>query len=152
MIRYVKGNLLTAFSKADVDCIAHQCNCFNRMGAGIAPQIAKAYPEVQEADNKTMPADHNKFGTAVWVETKHGPVFNLYGQWGYRPANGVPATNYKMLRASLANMAEQLEAAPLNYTIGLPKIGAGLGGGDWDMIQDIIKQELRNFNVRVYEL
>jgi len=33
--------------------------------------------------------------------------------------------------------------------IGLPLIGAGLAGGDWDRIRVIIKKELKDCNVTV---
>lgn len=31
----IKGNLLDAFDRGDVDIIAHQCNCFCNMGSGM---------------------------------------------------------------------------------------------------------------------
>jgi O-acetyl-ADP-ribose deacetylase (regulator of RNase III) len=33
--------------------------------------------------------------------------------------------------------------------IGLPQIGAGLAGGDWETIKQIIKQELKDCDVTV---
>jgi O-acetyl-ADP-ribose deacetylase (regulator of RNase III) len=33
--------------------------------------------------------------------------------------------------------------------IGLPKIGAGLAGGDWNKIESIIKRELKDCKVTV---
>jgi O-acetyl-ADP-ribose deacetylase (regulator of RNase III) len=36
--------------------------------------------------------------------------------------------------------------------IGMPRIGAGLGGGDWDRIEDIIVRSAKNFIPVVYTL
>jgi O-acetyl-ADP-ribose deacetylase (regulator of RNase III) len=33
--------------------------------------------------------------------------------------------------------------------IGLPKVGAGLAGGDWSIIEKIIIKELKDFKVTV---
>jgi O-acetyl-ADP-ribose deacetylase (regulator of RNase III) len=35
--------------------------------------------------------------------------------------------------------------------IAMPKIGAGLAGGDWDIIAQIIEEESTNFQPVVYE-
>jgi hypothetical protein len=37
-------------------------------------------------------------------------------------------------------------------SIGLPKIGCGLAGGDWNIVSKIIEKELCNMNVTVIEL
>lgn len=34
----------------------------------------------------------------------------------------------------------------------IPKIGAGLAGGNWEIISEIIKEESGSTEVRVYEL
>jgi len=39
MIRYVDGDLVQMAKEGKFDVIAHGCNCFCAMGAGIAPQI-----------------------------------------------------------------------------------------------------------------
>ena len=36
--------------------------------------------------------------------------------------------------------------------VGLPKIGAGLAGGDWDVIAKIIEEELSGENVTIVVL
>ena len=36
--------------------------------------------------------------------------------------------------------------------IGMPKIGAGLGGGDWNIIKEIIEEELNGIDVTIVSL
>lgn len=40
------------------------------------------------------------------------------------------------------------------HELGIPKIGAGLGGGDWAVISNIINTilESNTYNIYVYEL
>lgn len=153
MIKYVKGNLLDAFANGDVNIIAHQCNCFNTMASGIAPQIARRWPTVREADDATLPGDKSKLGTFTnaWIED--GVVFNLYGQFYYgRSKTG--DTDYVALGTALNAMRKWIDNhyiadIPL---IGFPKIGCGLGGGDWLVVSAMIEVVFDGMSVVIYEL
>lgn len=57
---YVKGNLIEALKSGSVQAIAHQANCFNTMGSGVALAIKNAFPEAYEADCKTVKGDKKK--------------------------------------------------------------------------------------------
>ena len=49
-------------------------------------------------------------------------------------------------------MANKLRGIGFTGIIGLPKIGAGTGGGKWEVIEEIIREELKGREVRIYEL
>lgn len=163
MLKYKKGDLIKAAKEGLVDVIAHQCNCFCNMGKGIAPQIKKAFPEAWEADLRTAKGDIKKLGLVSHATntqyTKPVQIYNLYGQFDYKKVafeTGI-CTDYSALRSSLQLMALNLKAEnyitrPWEIKIGLPKIGAGLGGGDWEIISKIIEEELSAFDVTIYEL
>ena len=53
--------------------------------------------------------------------------------------------DYDALRSSLREMKNQFSG----LLFGLPKIGAGLAGGDWDVIEAIIEEELEGERVIV---
>lgn len=59
---------------------------------------------------------------------------------------------YKSLEAALELLAE--EAIEMNASIHMPRIGAGLARGDWNVIESIIDRvlTLRNIDVTVYDL
>jgi O-acetyl-ADP-ribose deacetylase (regulator of RNase III) len=154
----IKGNLLDAFDRGDVGVIAHQCNCFCNMGSGIAPQIAKRYPSARTADNATIKGDSDKLGTFTRAiisrnvngETiDEGLVYNLYGQYGYG-GNGVN-TKYESLKQAMQKMQQQLKNENDEGIIGLPLIGCGLGGGDWEVVSEIINEVFTN-EVHIYVL
>lgn len=150
MIDYRKGNLIEAFEKGEVGVIAHQANCFNTMGAGIAKALKDAYPEVYIADCKTTKGDKKKLGGYSVASTLDGLVFNLYGQYHY--GRGELHTDYAALRESLLNMAHMLRHSGFCGKIGIPKLGCGLAGGQWEEVELIVEQSLWDFHVIVYEL
>jgi len=141
-LKYVNGNLLDLFQQGEFDVIAHGANCFNTMGAGIAGQIAVRFPEAQQVDNTTTPGDLLKLGSLTVALTDYGLIFNLYTQ--YQPGKNL---DYTALRLSLRKMARMIRGK--KYRVGLPKIGAGIAGGNWQKIEKIIAYELRHENVTI---
>ncbi len=164
MIKYKIGDLIQAAKCGEVNVIAHCCNCFNTMGAGIAPQIKSNFPYAWEADQETSRGDPKKLGTISvgiaeeqdFAEDFAPDVFNLYGQFGFNKRNsGGRDLDYNAIFDALSAMVSQLEEweADKSLTqIGLPLIGCGLAGGDWDIVELMIKKTLckAGFNVTVY--
>lgn len=134
MIRYIDGNLVEDAEQFDV--IAHNCNCFCTMNSGIAPQIKAKFPEAFEVDCKTVKGDKAKLGTMSFTENTTPAVVNLYGQYDYtgRRRNEMDL-DYQALQSALTLMKEKYSGK----RIGLPKLGAGLAGGDWNIIEKIIQ-------------
>jgi len=141
-LKYINGNLLDLFQSKQFDVIAHGANCFNMMGAGIAGQIAVRFPEAVVADNTTTPGDLLKLGSLSLAVTDYGLIFNLYTQ--YQPGNNL---DYTALRLSVRKMARMIRGKKMR--VGLPKIGAGIAGGNWTKIEKIISYELRHENVTI---
>lgn len=144
----------------EVHAIAHGCNCQNTMKSGIAPLIAKAFPAAWEADQATVKGDRSKLGSLSFAEQSGVRIFNLYSQYTFTGRKqGKMDLDYWALKASLDRMANSLRAncqgegiLPSKYRVGLPKIGAGLAGGDWAIISRIIERCLCDFDVYIYVL
>ncbi|WWS23865.1 hypothetical protein vBKpnAMK2_00216 [Klebsiella phage vB_Kpn_AM_K2] len=86
---YIKGNIVELFMKHECD-IAHGCNCFTTMGAGVAGQLAKAYPPILDIDiDEDRYYDNNlaKLGTHTRAIHKKGTAYcyNLYTQYAPGP-------------------------------------------------------------------
>lgn len=64
---------------------------------------------------------------------------------------GVPPIRYDALKLCLEKLAD--EATVLNASVHMPKIGAGLAGGDWTKIEALINETLvaRGIAVTIYE-
>lgn len=154
-IQYKTGCLIEALKTGEVEVIAHQANCQNTMGSGVAKQIREAYPQAYEADCQTIKGDYSKLGSLSWtlVPTEHprgvGAIFNLYGQFNYGRQWGVQYTDEEALLRAMTTMKLFLDAMGVT-TVGLPKLGAGLGGAPWADIERLIEEALGDFNVTVY--
>jgi O-acetyl-ADP-ribose deacetylase (regulator of RNase III) len=128
------------------------------MKSGVAKLIAETFPEARAADDATLKGSMSKLGdysrcsydTAVSQDCAGQlTIINLYSQYNY--SRNVQETRYTDLRMGLHKVAQN-ECHNKHLVIGMPKIGAGLGGGDWSIISEIIEEELKDFNVIVYVL
>ena len=149
MVRTVQGDLIAMAQGGEFDVIAHGCNCQCAMGAGIAKTIKATFPEAYEADLRTEKGDRGKLGTCSLAEcsadTGSVVVVNAYTQFHYRGRG--KKVDYDAIRGCMAWIADRYSGR----RIGLPKIGAGLGGGDWATIEAIIAEELEGEDVTVVE-
>lgn len=143
-MKKITGDLLKKAIDGEFDVIIHGCNCFCTMGAGIASQIAKQFPSAYAIDKQTTSGDKTKLGhyTKAEVSMFGGPSFtivNAYTQYGYGGRlNGEIDVDYNALR----NVMRKIKNDFPGKRIGYPLIGAGLAGGDWNIISEIIDQEL----------
>ena len=88
IIKTVKGNLLQMFKDREFDVIVHGCNCFHIMGAGIAGQISKQYPQAYESDKRSTNGDRSKLGKYTIAMVPDGLIVNAYTQ--YHPGREEP--------------------------------------------------------------
>src|ERR1019366_9638456 len=59
----INGNIITLAKEGKFDLISHGCNCFCNMGAGLAPQMAKAFGcDRFKLENHDTKGDINKLG------------------------------------------------------------------------------------------
>ena len=137
-MKEIKGDLL----KEDFDVIVHGCNCFNIMGAGIAKTIKTIYPLVYSADCETIKGDQSKLGTILPIKVKHcitgKELIVVNGYTQYRYNGNTLMVNYEAVREVFKNVKKNFSGKKIGY----PMIGAGLAGGDWDVISKIIDEEL----------
>ena len=77
-------------------------------------------------------------------------VANMLAQHAYRtPDNPVPL-RYNALEHTLSTVAQF--AVEHEATVHMPRIGAGLAGGNWDRIASLIEQCLAEQEVTIYSL
>jgi O-acetyl-ADP-ribose deacetylase (regulator of RNase III) len=155
MIKYIDGDLIKLAKEGHFDVITHGCNCFCTMGAGIAPQMAKAFGcDTFMMENLKYKGNINKLGTIdyeiqpIFGSSKNLIVVNSYTQYRYgrnhADGNKTPV-DYDAIRLCMRKINRIFKGK----TIGLPMIGAGLAGGDWKIIEKIIEEELVDMDVRV---
>lgn len=129
------GNLIDLAEQGRYDIIVHGCNCQNIMGAGIAKEIKRRYPQAWEADCHATRNGFNKIGMISVCGVGKFHIVNAYTQETI--GNGL-RTNYAALRKCFAKIKDLFPGK----RIGFPLIGCGLGGGDWEVVEQIINEEL----------
>ena len=143
--RLVEGDLIRMAEERNFDVIGHGCNCLCRMGAGIAKSIAQRFPQALEADLATSHSDPAKLGTysKVIITELDLTILNIYSQFSHK--GPMPRANYAAIETAARSIAKEFAGARL----GLPLIGAGLAGGDWLRIKEILGRELEPVDLTV---
>jgi O-acetyl-ADP-ribose deacetylase (regulator of RNase III) len=148
-MKYVIGDLLQLAKEGKFDVIGHGCNCFHSMGAGIAKAIKREWPEAHLADQCSRYGDKNKLGTFTYLdtfETGELTILNLYTQFKYTSIQ--VDVDYEAVRKCMKAVKKRYSGK----RIGFPLIGAGLAGGDWNIISGIIEDELGDEDVTIVKL
>lgn len=146
MIYNIVGDLL---KQDKVDIICHQTNCKGVMGAGIALQIKKTYPEVFKRYREFCKEYGSVLlGRTLFVNCNDGKIVaNLFGQDGF--GRGFCQTDYAALEEAVSSLAKV--ATKYKKSVGFPyKIGCDLAGGDWEIVNKIIEKYFLDSEVGCY--
>jgi len=146
MINYVTGDLLGAAQRV----IIHGCNAQGVMGSGVARQIRQRWPNVYELYALRHRVFGLELGEIVPVGTPDGKVVvNCITQDSFG-RDGNRYVDYDAIAACM----ERVNACAGQWgatEIAMPRIGAGLGGGDWTVIEAIITRHAKDFQAVVYD-
>jgi len=134
-MKIIKGDLIKLALEGKFDVIIHGCNCFCTMGAGIAKDIKSEFPEAYEADLKTEKGNKDKLGTysnAIIERSAYKIIIiNAYTQYHHKGRR--MKADYEAIRS----VFKKIKSNYPGRKIGYPKIGAGLAGGDWNIISEV---------------
>ena len=144
-MKYIDGDLISIAKAGEFDIIGHGCNCFHSMNSGIAPQIKSNWPQAYSADLKTAYGSRDKLGTYSKSEAVGLTILNIYSQFKY--GTHQIQVDYDAMRRAFKAIKREFGGEGRRF--GFPKIGAGLAGGNWDIISKIIDEELINENVTI---
>lgn len=147
-MNYVKGDLFSVTS----GIIVHGCNAQGVMGSGVAKSVKAQYPEAFKkyvADIK----NGMTLGDVSWFMGELA-IASAITQDGFG-FNGHRYVSYDAVSVSFMKVFSV--ATKYGFEVSMPKIGAGLGGGSWTVIEQIIldaatKQKFQIDNITVYEL
>lgn len=151
-IEYTKGDLLQAPERI----IAHGCNAQGVMNSGVAKAVREKYPNAFTVYKTTYDWwNHAQNGLVLGmvIPALCGDkiIANMITQHDYGRDPNIRYVNYDACRTGFS--ALQMLARHYNEkVVAIPKIGAGLGNGDWNVIEAIIKERCNEINVKVYEL
>jgi O-acetyl-ADP-ribose deacetylase (regulator of RNase III) len=146
-IQYVVGDMFDT----DARMIAHGCNAQGVMGSGVAASIRRLFPEA----HKDYMEIYNTLGLRLGevyitpIEGGAGYIANMITQEFY--GGGRRYVSYDAIVDAFERLDEECIDLSIDR-VALPQIGAGLGGGDWKIIEAIIEQTLKYTQPIVYLL
>jgi O-acetyl-ADP-ribose deacetylase (regulator of RNase III) len=129
--------------------ICHCCNDSGGWGKGFVLALSaksqwpeKAYREWYRASKTNMPnATPFEVGNVQFCKfTDDVTVANMIAQHGIKSATNPKPIDYDGLQKCLTEA--YVYAKNNDLTVHMPKIGAGLAGGDWTKIEKIIKDTM----------
>ena len=132
--------------KIDNGIICHQVNCMGKMGAGLALKIRKKWPIVYQRYFR----DEIKLGSVQIIQVAPSLIVaNLVGQYGY--GRDKRYTNYPALMNCFIDL--QKISDKLKLQIYIPyKIGCSNAGGDWEIVEKLIYETIKNPMICKYEI
>lgn len=126
-----QGDIFTTSQPA----IGHGVNTHGVMGAGIAKTVRKLHPDVYEIYKDRCRKGMLKVGDVLPVFSISEPnrwIFNIASQ----DAPG-PTADYKWVELGIGKSL--IFASKMGISgIALPRIGAGIGGLDWELVEPLI--------------
>ena len=167
--KIIKGDLISLSLKGEFDVIVHGVNCFCTQKSGLAPQMVKAFgTDKFSKEQPLLKGDINKLGDIEYkyydLENNKAipiPIFVYQSKYDLTVINAYTQYNYGKNHSDGVDKPLDYEALTLcmrkinrifaGKKIGMPKIGCGLAGGDWNTVEKIIKTELKNCNVTIVE-
>ena len=149
-LTYVRGDA-TQPAGGGPKVIPHIVNNVPAWGAGFVMALSARWPKTETAYRKWALNESFKLGMVQPVKVENDLwVLNMLAQAGIGNRNG-PPIRYDALRVCLGKVAQF--AKKKGATVHAPKFGSALAGGDWNVIEQIIQEELvdKGLSVTVYE-
>lgn len=128
---FVKGDL---FQTPGLRAYAHGCNCAGGMDAGVAVAFKKRWPRMfEEYAARCKDGRFHLGDVLVWTEGDE-VVYSLGIQEHWMKKAKLPA-----LVKALEKTVELAAHAGVER-VGLPRIGAGLGGLEWPRVKSVLSE------------
>jgi hypothetical protein len=153
LLKEVQGNALNPRGTGP-QILAHIVSDAARTwGAGFGKQMAEKFPKAAKRFREKMESSHRLRLGDVFDSDEDDDliVVQLVAQKGYGESNA-PRIRYTALRECLRQVA--VLAKDTKASVHMPPIGTGHAGGSWQLIRELIEEELcrHSIPVTVYDL
>lgn len=160
-ITYLKGdatspenflkNTSIASTKPQLHVVMHVCNDANYWGKGFVLALSDRWPALKQIYH----ANSKELGTGLLVKIDNGLiVYNMIAQHGIRNVVNIPPIRYEALQSCLDYLLSYLKLCnDFEVRIHAPRIGCGLAGGKWSVVEGLIQRTLvdNGYGVYVYD-
>lgn len=124
------GDLFTANHQA----IAHGCNLHGLMGAGIAAQFRRRWPQMYQTYLEACQSRKFKLGSILPYQSGFGMVVYCLGTQEY-PG---PDASLEAIREAIIAALDDCYARGITE-LAIPRIGAGIGGLAWEDVRGVLQ-------------
>jgi hypothetical protein len=138
MLRYVNGDIFEVLTKAEGKSVIcpHIVNDWKLWGSGFVIPLAAHFPEARSRYFEQQLTLGNCEIVGVGGNIY---IANMVGQHGVKgPKNPIPI-NYDALRSCMTIVRDKALSMP-GCEIWAPKFGSERAGGDWTVIEGMIKE------------
>lgn len=154
ILKYAIGDA-TVPTTAGMKYLIHVCNDVGGYGAGFAGAIAKKWSKARDEYRMWFRSQNNfKLGEIQVVQVQSDLcVINMLAQHGIgTDEQGNPPIRYDALKDCLNKVAKYIKDNKGNISTG--RFGSGLAGGDWSLIEPMVKKIFvdQGINVTIYDL
>ena len=143
----------------DIHYIIHGCNAQGRMGTGFAKELRSHFPDAYDDYITAYEEGNNHLtvGTVIYHAAETDIIIcnavtqEFYGRDGAKYVSyDAIDTIFKELDQSATVLKKQggFEEVHMHF----PKIGSDLGGGNWNVISEIIDYRVQNATKNLYVL
>lgn len=151
-IIYLKGDA-TSPQASGIKIIAHICNDLGGWGKGFVLAISKRWAEPENEYrlwHRERAQNNFALGEMQLVKvSEYIYVANMIGQRGIKSGRSTGAPiRYDAVESCLSKLA--VEAKELDASVHMPRIGCGLAGGKWEMIEPLIEKTLLENEIDIY--
>lgn len=147
-IIYLKGDATFPQVKG-YKVIAHICNNRGSWGAGFVMAISKKWSSPEIEYRKWIETKTATLGEIQLVPVEDEIVIaNMIAQDGFVNFLNPVAVRYESLKECLNKLAYRIKAN--DVSVHMPRIGCGIAGGKWELIEPIIKETLCKNDIQVY--
>lgn len=168
-IKYLVGDATDPCVGGGLRVIPHIVNNKGGFGSGFVLSLNKRWKEPKEVYKKWYSKfkendieDEKILGLITIVpvaSSEENPLYvvNMCSQNGYKSAENPRPVSYSALIKCLHTLSiwlyeRSLDGYTTKISIHMPKIGSGLGGGDFNIIEEIILGTIGEYDIYVYDL
>lgn len=138
MVVFKRGNI---FDETDADALVNPVNCVGAMGAGLALQFRKRYPEMFQSYREACEA------SKVHVRKMH--VYKMKGLFPRYIINFPTKQHWRnpskleYIQTGLHDLIRMLKDLKIGK-VATPPLGCGLGGLPWGVVRKMIVDALQD--------
>ncbi|WP_343585003.1 Appr-1-p processing protein [Flavobacterium sp.] len=148
-IQYIKGDA-TSPEGTENKIIVHVCNDIGGWGKGFVMAISKRWKTPEKQYREWFKSKNDfELGKVQFIQVEEDLwVANLIGQHKInKDENGGAPIRYQAIEEGLGAVSDF--AKTNNASVHMPRIGCGLAGGKWEMIEPIILKTLSSQDIKV---